>query len=432
LKAEHHFPVNMNFAQAVSYLFDLEKFGIKLGLQNITHFLERIGNPQARFPAVHIAGTNGKGSTAAILEAILSAAGFKVGLFTSPHLVDFRERIRIGEKRIERGYVTEFVRSRKSLIGEIPVTFFEVVSALAFTYFADQEIDIAVCETGLGGRLDATNVLKAEVSVITNVDLEHTQYLGSTLSDIAREKAGIIKEGVPTVTASNDREVKRVLRERCRARKSNLVSIYDEAQWLVKEVGLEGSRLDVFTRSNRYVDLRLNLIGRHQLENAMCALLAIEILKDRGWRISPRAVKEGLPRARWRGRLELLSRNPVVLADVAHNPPAMKIIRENLQELLPGREFAVVLGILSDKNYLEMLNEVGRFAKVIYLTKPITERAADPEVLAREVSKQGSNFKVIPVVREAYKYALSRSRSEEVVLVTGSHYTVGEVMAFLN
>ncbi len=422
----------MDYRQAVSYLFDLEKFGIKLGLENITRFLDRIGNPHNRFPAIHVAGTNGKGSTAAILEALLTSAGFKVGLYTSPHLVDFRERIRIGRRPVEREYVTEFVRSKKDLIEEIPVTFFEVVSALAFSYFAEQRVNIAVCETGLGGRLDATNVLKTEVSIITNVDLEHTDHLGSSVSEIAREKAGIIKEGVPTVTASNNFEVKRVLRNTCRKRKAPLVSIYDEAQWLVKEVGLKGSRLDVFTRSNKYVNLRLNLVGRHQLENAMCALLAIEILQDNGWRVPKRAVREGLAQVVWRGRLELLSERPTVLADVAHNPPAMKIIKENLQELFPEKRFLVVLGILSNKNYVEMLNEVGRFAKVIYLTKPITERAADPELLAREVSKQGSNFKVIPVVKEAYKYALSQARPEEVVLVTGSHYTVGEVMAALS
>lgn len=422
----------MDYRQAVSYLFDLEKFGIKLGLENITRFLDRIGNPHNRFPAIHVAGTNGKGSTAAILEALLTSAGFKVGLYTSPHLVDFRERIRIGKRPVEREYVAEFVRSKKDLIEEMPVTFFEVVSALAFSYFAEQGVNIAVCETGLGGRLDATNVLKTEVSIVTNVDLEHTDHLGSSVSEIAREKAGIIKEGVPTVTASNNFEVKRVLRNTCRKRKAPLVSIYDEAQWLVKEVGLKGSRLDVFTRSNKYVNLHLNLVGRHQLENAMCALLAIEILQDNGWRVTKRAVREGLARVIWRGRLELLSERPMVLADVAHNPPAMKIIKENLQELFPEKRFLVVLGILSNKNYVEMLNEVGSFAKVIYLTKPITERAADPELLAREVSKQGSNFKVIPVVKEAYKYALSQARPGEVVLVTGSHYTVGEVMTALS
>jgi dihydrofolate synthase/folylpolyglutamate synthase len=422
----------MDYRQAVSYLFDLEKFGIKLGLENITRFLDRIGNPHNRFPAIHVAGTNGKGSTAAILEAILTSAGFKVGLYTSPHLVDFRERIRIGKRPVGREYVAEFVRSKKDLIEEIPVTFFEVVSALAFSYFAEQGVNIAVCETGLGGRLDATNVLKTEVSIITNVDLEHTDHLGSSVSEIAREKAGIIKEGVPTVTASNNFEVKRVLRNTCRKRNAPLVSIYDEAQWLVKEVGLKGSRLDVFTRSNKYVNLSLNLVGRHQLENAMCALLAIEILQDNGWRVTKRAVREGLARVIWRGRLELLSERPMVLADVAHNPPAMKIIKENLQELFPEKRFLVVLGILSNKNYVEMLNEVGNFAKVIYLTKPITERAADPKLLASEVSKQGLNFKVIPVVKEAYKYALSQARPGEVVLVTGSHYTVGEVMAALS
>jgi len=422
----------MDYRQAVSYLFDLEKFGIKLGLENITRFLDRIGNPHNRFPAIHVAGTNGKGSTAAILEALLTSAGFKVGLYTSPHLVDFRERIRIGKRPVEREYVAEFVRSKKDLIEEMPVTFFEVVSALAFSYFAEQGVNIAVCETGLGGRLDATNVLKTEVSIITNVDLEHTDHLGSSVSEIAREKAGIIKEGVPTVTASNNFEVKRVLRNTCRKRKAPLISIYDEAQWLVKELGLKGSRLDVFTRSNEYVNLHLNLVGRHQLENAMCALLAIEILQDNGWRVPKRAVREGLAQVIWRGRLELLSERPMVLADVAHNPPAMKIIKENLQELFPEKRFLVVLGILSDKNYVEMLNEVRRFSKLIYLTKPITERAADPELLAREVSKQGLNFKVIPEVREAYKYALSQARPEEVVLVTGSHYTVGEVMAALS
>lgn len=414
-------------------MFAMEKFGVKLGLANITKFLSKIGNPHNSFNSVHVAGTNGKGSTVAIMESILMAAGYRVGSFTSPHLVDFRERIRINGSFIDKKYVTDFINENLSKIEKYHMTYFETVTGLAFSYFKDEKVDVALIETGLGGRLDATNVLHPRAIVITNVATEHTKWLGFKIREIAAEKAGVIKPGIPVVTAAINFDARKVIRQTCEKNKSNLISVFDETQWIIKDVSRDCTEMDIFTRSNKYYNLRLQLPGRHQLENAVAALIAVELLEDQvGIKVSPLAVAAGFRNVKWDGRLQRISSNPDIILDVAHNPAALARIREYFSEFYEGRKTIAVFGILSDKDYKLMLEELDRMADIIILTRPMTDRAADPEALAREIPKNGFNINVIPMVRDAYKAARKIAGKDDIILVTGSHFTVGEVLTHLS
>jgi len=421
---------NMEYNQVIEYILQMEKFGIKLGLSNITRLLSYLGNPQNTYPIIHVAGTNGKGSTVAIMESILTAAGYRVGVYTSPHLIDFRERIKIKGRMIEKNYISDFFNSHRKKIESLPITFFEAVTALAFTYFKDEKVDIGLIETGMGGRLDATNVVNPKVVVITNVETEHTRWLGFKVRQIAFEKAGIIKSGVPVITAARNHDARFVIRQVCEQNKSKLISVFDETQWVMKSISRDISEMDIFTRSNKYYNLRLALPGRHQVENAICALIGVELFEqETGMKVSPIAVSQGFQNVHWDGRLQRISESPDIILDVAHNPAAIERISEYFKEFYADKRIIAVFGILSDKDYHKMLKELDKFASVIILTRPMTDRAADLNMLADDIAKIHSNFQVIPMVREAYQSARELCRPDEVILVTGSHYTVGEVLA---
>jgi len=423
---------NKTYSEVLDYILQMEKFGIKLGLSNITKFLSYLGNPQNSFPCIHVAGTNGKGSTVAVMESILMSAGYRVGAYTSPHLVDFRERIRINGRFIEKKYITDFINSNLAKIESLPITYFEAVTALAFSYFHDEKVDAALIETGMGGRLDATNVITPKVSIITNVATEHTKWLGFKIREIAFEKAGIVKPGIPVVTAAANIDARRVIRQVCEQNKSRMVSVFEETQWVIKEISRENTELDIFTRSNKYYNLRLALAGRHQLENAVAALLAVELFEEgTGIKASKNAVASGFRSVKHDGRLQKISDSPEIILDVAHNPAALSRIREYFHEFYEDKKIIALFGILSDKDYHNMLMELDQIADVIILTRPMTDRAADPEILAEEMAKTNSNYRVIPMIRDAYKTALEICRPNELILVTGSHYTVGEVLAGL-
>jgi len=419
----------MQYKDVLDYLLRLELFGMKLGLDNISRILSFLNNPHKSYPTIHIAGTNGKGSTAAIMESILANSGYRIGLYTSPHLVDFRERIRINGRLIDQKYITDFFTDVQDKFAAINPTFFEAVTALAFTYFRDEKVDLAVIETGLGGRFDATNVIAPVVSVITNIDKEHTQHLGKEISQIAFEKAGIIKNGVPVVTAAGHIDARRIIRQTCKQRKSNLISIFDETQWVIQDISERNTEMDIFTRSQKYYNLRLALPGRHQLENAICGIVAAEQAESLNIKLTPTGAVLGFRDVKWPGRLQRIEKSPEVILDVAHNPAAMKRLYEYFKEFYAGRYIIAVFGILADKDSNRMLTELGRFADVMIITKPMTERAADPEKLARQASHLTSNFQVIPHVRDAVKTAIESARPEDVILITGSHYTVGEAMS---
>jgi len=402
---------------------------MKLDLSNITSLMSRLGNPHLKFPSIHIAGTNGKGSVAAMIHSILCKAGYKAVLYTSPHLVDFRERIRVGQELIEKNFIFDFVQMLKDEIDQNGYTFFEVTTALAFEYFAQKKVDVAVVETGLGGRLDATNVINPLVSIITNIGLEHTEHLGNTISQVAREKAGIIKFGVPAITAENQLEALEVIRSVCAERESELTVVQEESSCAVLDSSIYGMKFSFNSNPYRYDSIELNLTGEHQVLNACISLTAIHKLKQFGWQVDEQAIKNGLKEINWRARLEVFRKEPLVLLDVAHNPVGMQTLIHSLDQLFPEKKIIFIFGVMDDKDYVSMLKEMSRKVKFIVLTKPDYKRSADPESLEETLKQTNTPYEVIPLVKQAYLFALKNAKLADIICITGSHFTVGEFLS---
>ena len=431
----------MNFDESVSYLFGLghETVAIKLGLKNVTRLLRRLGDPQASFPSVQIAGTNGKGSTAAMLDSIARAAGLRAGLYTSPHLVSVTERVRVGGLEISR---VEFARQatlvRKAAeevereSGALP-TFFEQVTGVALSAFADEKVGIAVLETGLGGRLDATTAAGARWVGVTPVALDHQEYLGSTLAEIAAEKAAIIRPGVRAVLAPQEPEAAEVILRRCR--ECGVEPRFATEEVEVEEAGADGRlRVRLRTARDEYAGVRLALRGRHQLTNAAVAVALAEVLAEDGFAISREHIVEGLETAEHAGRLELDERRrPAVLYDGAHNVAGARSLRAYLDEFAPREGVTMVFGAMRDKE----LEEIGRVlfpaARQLVLTSPANPRAATVEQLLRAVPvpPSSSTIALAPSSSDALLIARTHTPPGGLVCVTGSLYLVGEVKAQL-
>lgn len=419
----------MNYQQALDFLFNLERFGIKLGLENTLSLMQRLNNPHLKFPSIHIAGSNGKGSCSAMLHSVLNRAGYLSGLYTSPHLIDFSERIKVGDCHIEKEFVTDFVSELKDEILKNGYTFFEVTTALAFYYFAIKNVEIAVVETGLGGRLDSTNILNPEIAIITNISLEHTTILGKTLEKIAQEKGGIIKENIPTVTSERKERPFKVIGSLCRKKNSELISVFRDSSWEIKTNSLNEAEFDLRTQNDHYEGIKLNLTGEHQIANAACAVLALENLNHKFTRLNRDSIIAGLNEVKWRGRLELYKEKPTVILDVAHNPDGIRSLVNALRGFFPRRKVNFIFGVMEDKDYKKMLQILGRLAKEIILVQVEYHRSAKLETLIKTAQEIGIRYRDIPNLNEAYRFALCNIGEEEVLCITGSHFTVGE---FLN
>lgn len=418
----------MNYTETMKYLNSFGRFGIRLGLSNTTELLNLLGNPQDDFKSIHIAGTNGKGSVTAMLTSIMREAGFKTGMYISPHLDDFRERIQVNGVPIPRNALSSLTGEVKSLIPEVErrsshPTFFEVTTAIAFKYFSEMKVDYAVVEVGLGGRLDATNVITPEVSVITNIGLEHTDILGNKIASIAAEKGGIIKKGVPVVTAEWKKEALDVFERICKERGAKLILLKKEANCREVKCDLAGCVFDLKTSLRNYHSLKVNLLGRHQIENAALSVLAAEQLGvDKG------AIRSGLQKTKWPGRLEIMQRKPLLVMDSAHNPPAMRVLKDSL-ELFSYDKLILVIGVMKDKAIGDMLREIAPEADFIVINKPNLERAAEPEVIKKEAEKYGRPIKVIEDVKRSVGYAKSIAGNKDLILITGSMYMLSEARA---
>jgi dihydrofolate synthase/folylpolyglutamate synthase len=439
----------MTYAEATEYLFSLRRFGWRLGLETIQRLLELLGSPQQGLPSVHIGGTNGKGSTAAMLAAILQAAGHRTGLYTSPHLLDFSERIRVDGRPVGKDEVTHLTARLKALCashfahhwmphpapGAAPdllphPTFFELTTAMAFQHFRRLATEAVVIEVGLGGRFDATNVLTPQVSVVTNVSLEHQEYLGRTLPAIAREKAGIVKPGVPVVTATRG-DAYDVVRQAAADRGAPVIPIHERYAWTVRESGLSGQTFDLAGPAGRYAGLRIPLAGRHQTENAVAAIAAAEVLEAQGFRLGEGAIRRGLERASWPGRLQIVSDRPRILLDGAHNPAGAEALAAFVAEHRSGlNRLILVFGVLRDKDWEAMLAPLGRLADQVILTHPPADRGADPrDLLAAD--RYCRKVEIATDIRDAIALARSVAQPEDTILVTGSLYTVAAALRAL-
>lgn len=436
------------YNETENYLYGLQKHGIKFGLKNSRGLMGILGEPQKSFRSVHIAGTNGKGSTASIIASILRETGFKVGLYTSPHLISFTERIKVNNSPVLESDVIRLVSFIRKAItnADINPTFFEFVTAMALYYFAHKKVDWAVVEVGMGGRLDATNILLPDVSVITNISLEHREFLGESLSAIAAEKAGIIKPSVPVVTAATHHEALKVLEGTARDLKSEIHVIDRDFKGTLSSMN-EGHIVFDYTGINplsksrkEYRNLALRTSGRHQVLNASVALRTCEVIESKGLIISDEAVKNGLLNSDFSGRLEWISRTPPVLIDSAHNPEAAAVLADTVKEIFLSKKIILIMGIMNDKDIEGILKPLIQISDVIILTKPKGERAASPEKLEegiKSLGKKGSvNLRSATIlttgtVVEAIELAKTICRNDQIILVTGSFYTTGEAKEIL-
>ena len=426
----------MGYSELVQWMFNLERFGIKLGLENMTEYLSLIGNPHKGFRSVHVTGTNGKGSVCAFLASILEESGLKVGLYTSPHLVDFRERVLVNDQMISEEDVVRLGNELRATMegmaeesGEKQLTFFEFTTGLAFKYFSEQSIDIAVVEVGMGGRLDATNVISPEVSAITRIGLEHTAYLGNTMEQVAREKAGIVKTGVPVVCSDRNSESLSVIRNACARKKATLSLVGKDFGAGNVVTRADGTSFDHEGRT-RIPGLRTRLIGAHQAENAATAIAVTEQMNAAGCSISETAVREGVAKTKWPGRLDIWSDDPLVILDGSHNPEGVRTTVSVLDSLgLTPLTF--VVACMDDKDGLGIIAGLAPYASSMVITEVKTARsmkASQLAILARQ-SFDG-NISVEDDVHDAMAYALSNATGEGVCAI-GSFYLVGDVMRWL-
>ncbi len=414
------------YRDCLKFLYSLQKYGIKFGLSCTENILSKMGNPHLGKNYIHIAGTNGKGSVANFIVSILKEAGYKVGLYTSPHLVRFTERIQINFQEISQKEVIELVNDlNRAIAPEEPPTFFEAVTAMALNYFAKKQTDISVIEVGMGGRLDATNIITPLISIITQISYDHQQFLGKSLMEIGYEKAGIIKDGVPVVTGIEHLEVLGLIKSICEERQSKLFCLGKDFVVKIKNGTFEYKGLygDLY-------DLKISLKGKHQYKNAALALASIELLIKKGWDIKPSHISKGLESVKWPGRLQIISNNPLIVLDGAHNPEAMKMLCESLEKEFKHERLIVVLGIMSDKDIKTMLKEIVPKADQVIFTSPKYERSADPRLLL-ELSK-GFNVKMeaITPLPAAIDKAISIASNKDLILICGSLFTVGEALSY--
>jgi dihydrofolate synthase/folylpolyglutamate synthase len=401
----------------------LKERGIQLQLDTISTLLRRLGDPQERYRTVHVGGTNGKGSVAAFVASMVQESGRSVGLYTSPHLVGERERIRVNGGMIRP---EEFDDAARALEPHLPpeTTYFEFLTALAFHYFHLRKVDCAVIEVGLGGRLDATNVLlHPDASIVTNISREHERYLGRRLEDIALEKGGIVKSGGSLVTGASQPVVRAALKRICGERRSGFYL-------LGKDFRVRSSRSGDFSYRGLAADFRdlsLSMPGAHQVRNAALALCAVEILSERGLPVDEPAVRRGLKKAVVPGRMEILRRDPTVVADGAHNPAAVAVLLQALRDRFRFRRLGFVFGVLADKDYRAMLRKILPVADWIIFSRPESERALDPEILLPFARKKSVPARVVEDPGEALRAAVGKAGSGDLVCVTGSLYLLGVI-----
>lgn len=426
----YHQELHRMTTRAKSYIDDLDASKIDLGLERMSRLFEKLGHPDKKFKSVHIAGTNGKGSTAAFIASVLSCGGYRTGLYTSPHLECFSERIRIDGKEIDVAVMDDIagaVGNAAKLLPSGEPTYFEFATAMAFEYFARNRIDIAVVETGLGGRLDATNVTNPLVTVITPVSMDHQKHLGDSLEEIAREKGGIIKDAIPLIIGEQESAVARLLESMAKIK--NAPAYLSGKDFSAMYSG--GNSIDYCGINITLKNVELTMCGNFQRGNAAAAIAAVEILNSGNYCLNEEAIRSGMRSAFWPGRFEFLSRDPDVILDGAHNPAAAKILADSIKERYGGKKGIVVAGFMADKDIGGILGEILPVSSRLILTKPNDERAFDPQVKALDSGPLSARvddcrIEIIPSVKEALDRTSIIAENKDFILVTGSLYMVGE------
>ncbi len=436
----------MTFKEALDYLYGFVDFEQQPGaapermdLAGISALTAALNNPERRWKSVHVAGTKGKGSTAAMIAAIVRESGYRVGLYTSPHLVSLRERIQIDGEPISEPEFTKLVERARPAIDGIRLckgdmgSFFDVLTALSFMYFKECAVDLAVVECGLGGRLDSTNVIHPLVCAITPIGLDHTDRLGETVAQIAREKSGIVKDRACTVTAVQTEEASKVIREACRIRSSPLVEVGTDVRYALKEEAIGRQVVDIETAGGQYRDITLPLSGAYQAGNAAVAVAVSEALTERGMAITRSAVRSGLSAVRIPGRMQVLQERPWVVLDCAHNVLAAENLTNSMRNLFPARRVIAVLSTHRDKAVGALCSVIARYADEVVVPERsvMRNRQADPGEMVETLRNCGTQARTAPSVAVAIKNSMCSAKPEDLVLLTGCFALVGEALEVL-
>ena len=428
----------MNFQEVLAYLYSSLPMFHRVGpaaynrsLDKTLSLLAHLGNPHANLKYIHIAGTNGKGSVSSMLSAILTQAGYKTGLYTSPHLIDFRERIRVNGSMIDETYVVDWIEQHKPFLDELQPSFFETTVGLCFDYFRHENIDIGVIETGLGGRIDSTNVITPLLSIITNISWDHADLLGDTLVKIAGEKAGIIKQGIPILSGTTEPEIIEVFREQSSAVSSHVLLASD--CWKILKYQWDGGKAHwqfMATASQEILEIETDLPGEYQKENLPVVLTAVDYLREIGYDLSIQNIRSALSQVRilagLRGRMEKLSDSPILIADTAHNEAGVKMVMHQLQNIA-HENIKIVWGMVGDKDRGKILPLLPVHA-TYYFVKPNLPRGLEAKTLEAEASLYGLRGKAFSSVMEGVQTALHEAHSQDLVFVGGSTFVVGEFL----
>lgn len=416
----------MNYEEAMNFIQNTNKFGSVLGLDNIRELLERLGNPQDQLRVVHIAGTNGKGSTLAFLAGIFRESGYRAGRYVSPASFSYEERFRINEENISKKDLCFYMEKIKNVAEEMVKdglshpTMFEIETALSFLYFLDKKVDVVLLETGMGGRLDATNVVKKPIAtVIASIGMDHMQFLGDTLEKIASEKAGIIKEGCPVISYDNTKEVNEVIKNKAKQMHAK-VTFVNSAGIRVLQESLNGESFSYRSSDGRwYEKIEIQLLGRHQINNAALALETLNVIKNY-YCISDFQTEDGMRKTIWRGRIEILEREPMVICDGAHNPDGAKSLLSFLQNNFTNQRLIYIMGVLSDKDYEQMVQILAPAADKIYTVAPDNPRALSSRELCNCISKYHQNVEERQRLAECLSEVRQKAEKDDVIIICGT------------
>ena len=416
----------MNYEEAMNFIQNTNKFGSVLGLDNIRELLERLGNPQDQLRVVHIAGTNGKGSTLAFLAGIFRESGYRAGRYVSPASFSYEERFRINEENISKKDLCFYMEKIKNVAEEMVKdglshpTMFEIETALSFLYFLDKKVDVVLLETGMGGRLDATNVVKKPIAtVIASIGMDHMQFLGDTLEKIASEKAGIIKEGCPVISYDNTKEVNEVIKNKAKQMHAK-VTFVNSAGIRVLQESLNGESFSYRSSDGRwYEKIEIPLLGRHQINNAALALETLNVIKNY-YCISDFQTEDGMRKTIWRGRIEILEREPMVICDGAHNPDGAKSLLSFLQNNFTNQRLIDIMGVLSDKDYEQMVQILAPAADKIYTVAPDNPRALSSRELCNCISKYHQNVEERQRLAECLSEVRQKAEKDDVIIICGT------------
>jgi dihydrofolate synthase/folylpolyglutamate synthase len=421
----------MNYDEAMSYITNTGKFGINPGLSRTERILDLLNNPHKKLKCIHIAGTNGKGSTTAMLSKILIEAGYKVGMYVSPYLEEFEERIQIDGENISKDMLSKIVTKVSEVVecviaeGYDHPTEFEIITCAMFLYFYESNVDYAVIEVGLGGRLDSTNVITPILSIITSISYDHMHILGDTLAKIAYEKAGIIKDGIPLVLYPQKEESLEVIKKVAAEKKSPIIEVYLDSASFIEQKDYS-QVLKVRTNKKEY-DIGLNLLGLHQLLNCSVVIHAVEALIEQGIKIHEEHIISALKKVIWAGRMEVMNQYPLVLIDGAHNIDGITKLSESIDTYFKYKNLYLILGILADKQVDDMVKIIGSKAKKVFTVTPHSERAEGAAELKTVVEALGISCESYEDYSEAYKEALSKCDEDDLLLISGSLYMIGDM-----